>query len=379
MLKNLKVGTRLALGFALMIVLLVAIAALSILRIQELNEAVNLLVLDRYQKVAQVNEAINQVNVIAQSLRDMILWGENIQEVNNESDRIVTAQTSITKIIEELTRNITDEESKKRLAHLNVTRQAYLTGQNAIMELANVGQAETYQQATDLLLGPYQTQQGDYVSAWGALREYQYELASEDAAKAKATAERAIRIVILISAASIVLALLFALLITRSIVNPLGICIAAAGKLAKGETQMDFDTSGKDELATLQREMKTMTDTIRSMVSDAVMLSQAAVEGRLKIRADASRHQGDFKNIVQGVNETLDAVIGPLKVAASYVDRISKGDIPEKITDEYKGDFNLIKNNLNTCVDAIKALVADTDILTQAAIEGKLATRADTA
>ena len=62
-----------------------------------------------------------------------------------------------------------------------------------------------------------------------------------------------------------------------------------------------------------------------------------------------SKHQGDFRKIVQGVNETLDAVIGPLNVAAEYVDRISKGDIPPKITDSYNGDFNEIKNNLNQC------------------------------
>ena len=42
----------------------------------------------------------------------------------------------------------------------------------------------------------------------------------------------------------------------------------------------------------------------------------------------------------KGVNETLDAVIGPLNVTAGYVDRISKGDIPPKITDHYNGDFN---------------------------------------
>ncbi len=52
-------------------------------------------------------------------------------------------------------------------------------------------------------------------------------------------------------------------------------------------------------------------------------------------------------------------------------------DIPEKITDEYKGDFNEIKNNLNQCIDAVNALVAEADSLTQAAVEGKLGTRAD--
>ena len=46
-----------------------------------------------------------------------------------------------------------------------------------------------------------------------------------------------------------------------------------------------------------------------------------------------------------------------MNVSAEYVDRISKGDIPPKITDEYKGDFNEIKNNLNACIDAVKPLL----------------------
>ena len=86
--------------------------------------------------------------------------------------------------------------------------------------------------------------------------------------------------------------------------------------------------------------------------------SKAAVDGKLATRADASKHQGDFRKIVQGVNDTLDAVIGPLNVAANYVDRISKGDIPPQITDTYNGDFNLIKNNLNTLVAAMNDITA---------------------
>ena len=56
---------------------------------------------------------------------------------------------------------------------------------------------------------------------------------------------------------------------------------------------------------------------------------------------------------MRGVNAILDAVIAPLNVAAEYVDRISKGDIPPQITDTYHGDFNTIKNNLNTLIVAM--------------------------
>jgi methyl-accepting chemotaxis protein len=72
-------------------------------------------------------------------------------------------------------------------------------------------------------------------------------------------------------------------------------------------------------------------------------------------------------------------VIGPLNVSAEYVDRISKGDIPPKITDKYNGDFNEIKNNLNNCIDNINALVGETGALIKASTEGQLATRGDAA
>ncbi|MCX5830128.1 MAG: methyl-accepting chemotaxis protein, partial [Deltaproteobacteria bacterium] len=94
-------------------------------------------------------------------------------------------------------------------------------------------------------------------------------------------------------------------------------------------------------------------DNINALVGDAGLLVTAAVEGKLATRADATKHQGDFQKIVKGVNQTLDAVIGPLNVAAEYVDRISKGDLPPKITDAYNGDFNAIKNNLNVLIEAM--------------------------
>ncbi|MGB9147256.1 MAG: methyl-accepting chemotaxis protein, partial [Acidobacteriaceae bacterium] len=118
-------------------------------------------------------------------------------------------------------------------------------------------------------------------------------------------------------------------------------------------------------------------DAVNALVADAGGLTRAAVEGKLATRADASKHQGDYRKVVEGVNATLDAVIGPLNVSAEYVDRISKGDIPPKITDNYNGDFNEIKKNLNACIDAVNALVAETGVLIKASADGKLDTRGD--
>ena len=162
-----------------------------------------------------------------------------------------------------------------------------------------------------------------------------------------------------------------------SVAIPMTRAIEHLASLSRGKTPETITRTYKGDFQKLVEGFNSLFDTINRLVADATMLSQAGVEGKLATRADASKHEGDFRKIVQGVNETLDAVIGPLNVAANYVDRISKGDIPAKITDTYNGDFNTIKNNLNTCIDAVNALVADAGMLSKAAVEGKLSTRAD--
>jgi len=81
-------------------------------------------------------------------------------------------------------------------------------------------------------------------------------------------------------------------------------------------------------------------------------LQAAIVEGKLDTRGDASGFKGEIAGLVDGLNGVIDAFVGPFNMTAEYVDRISKGDIPEKITDAYKGDFNEVKNNINQCIGA---------------------------
>ena len=118
-----------------------------------------------------------------------------------------------------------------------------------------------------------------------------------------------------------------------------------------------------------------MMEIVKALANETEILSNAAINGKLDIRADVNKFEGEYKKVIDGVNKTLDAVIGPLNVAAEYVDRISKGDIPPKITDSYNGDFNEIKNNLNNCIDTMSGLLIETDKLIKATQEGKLDTR----
>ncbi|WP_281184263.1 cache domain-containing protein [Trichlorobacter lovleyi] len=162
-----------------------------------------------------------------------------------------------------------------------------------------------------------------------------------------------------------------------AVIGPLNVAAEYVDRISKGDIPPHITDSYNGDFNDIKNNLNGCIDAITHLVADANMLARAAVEGKLSTRADATRHQGDFHAIVAGVNATLDAVIGPLQVAADYVNRISKGDIPPKITASYQGDFNEIKNNLNTCIDAVNALVTDANLLVKAAVEGKLATRAD--
>ena len=161
--------------------------------------------------------------------------------------------------------------------------------------------------------------------------------------------------------------------------------VEGLGKLAQGNlnftiatTVADSDTEAvRETYDTIATAVNTCVGAVNALTADTNMLSQAAAEGRLDVRADASKHQGDFRKLVQGVNDTVTNIAEPLKVTSGYVEQIAKGVIPAIITTEYKGEYGVIKNNLNTLLKMMNDLLAQTDILIQGAAAGELDKRAN--
>jgi methyl-accepting chemotaxis protein len=91
-----------------------------------------------------------------------------------------------------------------------------------------------------------------------------------------------------------------------------------------------------------------MGQAVRSLVEDTDRVAHAAAEGKLAARADVSMHQGELRKIAQDINNTLDAVIGPLRFISDCLKALSEKTIPPKITLSFKGDFNeMITVHLN--------------------------------
>lgn len=121
--------------------------------------------------------------------------------------------------------------------------------------------------------------------------------------------------------------------------------------------------------------LDSLRDNLLNVAKELSILNKNAQLGKLDYRADSSQFTGSFKEIVVGTNQVLDSIISPLNVAAEYVDRISKGDMPPKITEEYSGDFNEIKNNLNSCIDIMKGLADETQLIISEVRHGNLTIR----
>ncbi|MEN9353232.1 MAG: hypothetical protein RL318_557 [Fibrobacterota bacterium] len=96
----------------------------------------------------------------------------------------------------------------------------------------------------------------------------------------------------------------------RSITNPLKEVVDAAGELARGNTSVRLPESRRDELGELARAVNSVATVVHQMVDDAGALSRSAIEGRLRDRMQAGRHQGDFLALANGINGLLDSLVG---------------------------------------------------------------------
>lgn len=98
---------------------------------------------------------------------------------------------------------------------------------------------------------------------------------------------------------------------------------------------------------------------IKALVTDVNMLAKAGVEGRLNTRADAAKHQGDFQKIVDGVNNTLDSVVGPITKVMAVLESVEKGDMTQRVEGSFNGDFKALTSSLNDTLDKLVATLTD--------------------
>jgi len=122
-----------------------------------------------------------------------------------------------------------------------------------------------------------------------------------------------------------------------------------ANQIARGQLAVRVEAVSDADV--LGKAMAAMRENILALATDVKMLAASAVEGRLDTRANADRHEGDFREIINGVNHTLDAVVDPVREATLVLERVATRDLTVRMTGEYLEDHARIKNAVNTAVD----------------------------
>lgn len=138
------------------------------------------------------------------------------------------------------------------------------------------------------------------------------------------------------SISAILIGCLLAFLIVRVITRPILQAVTIGKRVAAGEIDMEISSNSTEETGQLLGALQGMIDSVKTMVEDAATLSTTAIEGRLGHRIDATKHQGQFKQAVDNLNQTMDAMVGHLDAAPTPFMTIDK-------------EFNVLHMNQTGC------------------------------
>jgi methyl-accepting chemotaxis protein len=161
-----------------------------------------------------------------------------------------------------------------------------------------------------------------------------------------------------------------------SVINPIGRINEYLLQLSKGEIAGKIEDECKGDFCELKDNLNKLITTLDHLLNEVKTVCIATIfEGHIDKRANVSLFQGRWAKLASGINDLINAFANPLKMSASYITQIGSGKIPPVIIEEYKGDFNLIKNSFNSCINNLNSLAAEVETLTHAAVDGKLKVR----
>jgi methyl-accepting chemotaxis protein len=264
MFKHMKIGMRLGLGFGLVLILLAVIAFIGITRLAELNAGIEKIVNDRYPKTIWANKIVDNVNLIARSMRNSIL-AKDPDEVQKEIARIMDARSAIKENVTKLDQSITSDKGKELLKNLGDARVAFIAGQDEFLKAAQAGKKD---EATALLIGELRRLQRSYFDAINNLLAYQGQLMEDSGKEAQDAYNSARTLMITLGIIASVLGAFIAFWVTRSITRPLTVAVGVANQLAEGDLNARIDVTSKDETGMLLGAMKNMVEKLSQIITE---------------------------------------------------------------------------------------------------------------
>ncbi|NVN93535.1 MAG: chemotaxis protein, partial [Desulfuromonadales bacterium] len=148
-----------------------------------------------------------------------------------------------------------------------------------------------------------------------------------------------------------------------AVVEPIHDAAKHIDELSRGEIFEEITSGYQGDFGELRESLNRCKHANEALRMDIRTMCIASYEGHLDTRVDPEKHQGFFSRAVGGLNNLFENFTAPLKVTTGYIGKISQGEMPEAISDEYRGDYNQIKLSINRCIDGLGGLVEANNVL----------------
>jgi len=375
MLKDAKIGVKLAVGFSVLIAVIIVIASMMYFSLRKLERDSHVVFDEQFVKVVYYNNIIDHLNENVLNFYRSLVLDRHDPTVNEQADRLIASNDDHMKEVlatfAKLDEIVADQGEGRDL--YNKIMEARVGFKEAEGNLSGLIKGHHFEEASIAIRTSFRTAREGY---FNALHDcINFNIAGVDQAGKDISAYVASTILtsLTIVFVGLALAIVLAIMITKMITTPLNVCVDIANKLSQGHTEINVNVTSKDETGMLSDAMHKMLHSIKAMYDDAVFLTDEVLAGRVSSRSDSQKHLGDFRKIVQGMDSILDAVMTPVHEAMKVMDSISNKDLTARITGDYKGEMNTFKENINTAAgnleDSLVQVDAAADQITSAANE----------
>ena len=302
---NLKIGTRLSMGFALLILLSLIAAGLGIQRILAVRAVADKLGTEDAQMLVLPQGWLRAIE--ANTARSWVVFfstnPQAVQRVKTDMQATVTAQAERIKRMDAL---VTSSETKELIDAISKQRDVYQALRGALLKRKEAGE-DVGAEVLDKVFPAADA----YWAAVNHLAEFQSQQLSATRDDADAAARQGVLILATGSALALVAGLGLAVVLTRSVVVPLRRAQAAAESIADGDLSQDLAAPSADEVGQLMRSMTRMAESLRRVVGVVRSSSDSIATGSSEIasgNADLSQRTDKQASNLQQTATSMDQV-----------------------------------------------------------------------
>ncbi|MFD2112687.1 methyl-accepting chemotaxis protein [Thiorhodococcus fuscus] len=372
MLSNIKIGARLALGFGLVIALMLGTLAMNVFQLRSIQNVSNEVVAEAWPNADVANQIIVNISDNAKMALSLMFMSDP-QRMKKTVAEMSETSKALTGLYERLEQSLTTPEGQALLADILTARKAYVGSRKNAIALALESRMD---EARNLMVQETLPLHRAYVAAVHTLIDLAGREVDDSGRRTVEIIKRATTMTASLGSAMLLIAIVVGLALTRSIVRPLGKAVTTVDQIAAGDLSVELQSRSKDEVGQLMRSVGAMQTTLRTLIAEMNRMSGEHDKGDIDVKIDEERFEGDFRTMAAGVNDMVFGHIAVKKKAIACVTEFGEGNMDAEL-EPFAGKRAFINETIEQVRGNFKALIADVTLLSESAVEGRLDVRAD--